>query len=70
MEKKLMIEGMMCKHCVARVEKALSQVQGVAQAKADLEGKCATVTLSDPVEDSVLTAAVVDAGYEVTGVQG
>ncbi len=70
MEKKIFIEGMMCKHCAARVEKALNKVEGVAQAKADLEGKFAAVTLTAPVEDGVLTAAVVDAGYEVTGVQG
>ena len=70
MEKKIFIEGMMCKHCAARVEKALNQLEGVSQAKADLEGKCADVTLTAPVEDAVLTAAVVNAGYEVTGVQG
>ena len=70
MEKKIFIEGMMCKHCAARVEKAPNQAEGASQAKTDLEGKCADVTLTAPVEDAVLTAAVVNAGYEVTGVQG
>ena len=37
---------MMCAHCVAHVEKALSALGGVTAAKADLEGKCATVTLA------------------------
>jgi Cu+-exporting ATPase len=69
MEKKLTIEGMMCKHCAARVEKALNQVEGVSATAVDLEGKSATVTLSAPVDDGVLTAAVTDAGYQVTGVQ-
>ena len=68
-EKTIHIEGMACGHCTARVEKALAEVAGVASAKADLEGKCARVALNAPVEDSVLTAAVTGAGYEVTGVE-
>ena len=44
MEKKLMIEGMMCKMCKAHVEKALAAVAGVESYNVDLEGKCATVT--------------------------
>jgi Cu+-exporting ATPase len=70
MEKKLMIEGMMCKHCAARVEKALNQVEGVSATSVDLEGKSATVTLSAAVDNGVLAAAVTDAGYQVTDVQG
>jgi Cu+-exporting ATPase len=70
MEKKLMIEGMMCKHCAARVEKALNQVEGVSATSVNLEGKSATVTLSAAVDNGVLAAAVTDAGYQVTDVQG
>ncbi len=69
MTKVLTVEGMMCAHCKANVEKALSAVAGVTSAVADLEAKTATVTLSAPVADEVLTAAVTDAGYEVKGVQ-
>ncbi len=65
MEKKLMIDGMMCAHCTGRVEKALSAVPGVTGVVMSLEGKSATVTLSQPVEDAVLTQAVTDAGYTV-----
>ncbi|MFQ9480823.1 MAG: metal-sensing transcriptional repressor [Oscillospiraceae bacterium] len=54
MEKKIQIEGMMCQHCVAHVEKALTALGGVSAAQADLEGKCATVTLSAPVSDEEL----------------
>ena len=45
---------MMCQHCVAHVEKALTALGGVSAAQADLEGKCATVTLSAPVSDEEL----------------
>ena len=69
MTKTLNIEGMMCAHCVAHVEKALSALGGVTAAKADLEGKCATVTLAAPVSDQELKDAVTEAGYEVVSIQ-
>ena len=39
MEKKIMINGMMCAHCTAHVEKALGTLEGVASVKADLGGQ-------------------------------
>ena len=69
MTKTLNIEGMMCAHCVAHVEKALSALEGVASAKADLEGRKAVVTLSGEVSDQALKDAVTEAGYEVVSVQ-
>ncbi len=69
MTKTLNIEGMMCAHCVAHVEKALSALGGVTSAKADLEKKCATVTLAAPVSDQELKDAVTEAGYEVVSIQ-
>ena len=68
MTKTIDIEGMMCAHCVAHVEKALNAIDGVS-AKADLEGKCAVVTLAKDVSDETLAAAVTEAGYEVRGVR-
>ena len=64
MEKVLHVEGMMCAHCKAHVEKALLGVSGVSAAVADVEKKQAVVTLSADVEDAALVAAVKDAGYE------
>lgn len=57
------IEGMMCKHCRAHVEKALLAVPGVETVEVSLEEKCATVTGTATAE--ALRKAVVDAGYEV-----
>ena len=68
MEKKLIVEGMMCSHCTGRVEKALSELDGVSAAHVDLESKTATVTLTADVSDDVLSKAVADAGYEVTSI--
>ena len=59
----LKVEGMMCEHCAARVEKALSAVAGVKKVKVDLAAKTATVTGNAGIE--ALKAAVTEAGYEV-----
>ena len=69
MKKVLDVEGMMCQHCVAHVNKALSGIEGVEAVEVSLEGKTATVTLAKEVADDILTKAVVDAGYEVKGVK-
>ncbi len=63
MTKELNVEGMMCMHCVAHVEAALKAVPDVLDAKADLEGGKATVTLAEDVADSTLEEAVKAAGY-------
>jgi len=67
MKKIIDIEGMMCPHCTAHVEKALAAVEGVASAAADLQGKCATVTLSAEVSDQQLMDVVKEAGYTPLG---
>jgi Cu+-exporting ATPase len=68
MEKKLMIEGMTCMHCVGRVDKALNAIDGV-EAHVDLSSKSASVMLSKEVGDETLRKAVADAGYEVTDIK-
>ena len=68
MEKTMMIEGMMCNHCVAHVTKALNGIDGVS-AVVSLEDKNAKLTLTKDVPDDVLIKAVTDAGYEVTAVR-
>ena len=69
MEKTLHVEGMMCEHCVKRVKKALEGVEGVEEAVVDLDAGTATAKLSHDVPDEALKAAVVDADYEVTGIE-
>ena len=64
MKKTIIIEGMMCMHCVARVQKALEDIDGVT-AHMDLDKKAAYLTLEKEVSDEVLTKAVTDAGYQV-----
>ena len=68
MTKVMSINGMMCAHCQAHVEKALNAIDGV-EAKVNLETKTATLTLSKDVSDDVLRGAVTEAGYEVVSIQ-
>lgn len=67
MTKVIQIEGMSCMHCVAHVEKALQAIPGV-EVTVNLEQANAVVSLSQAVSDEVLTAAIVDAGYQVIGI--
>lgn len=67
MTKTINIEGMMCQHCVKHVTDALNKLEGVT-AEVSLENKNAVCQVSGSVTDDTLKAAVVDAGYEVTGI--
>ena len=69
MTKTLKVEGMMCMHCEARVKKALEALPGVESAAADHTAGTAVVTLSVPVEDEALRAAVEAQDYKVLGVE-
>ncbi len=63
METVIKVEGMMCKHCKAHVEKACKGVAGTVDAVVDLAAKNVTVTGTPDLE--ALKAAIVEAGYEV-----
>ncbi len=64
----LSVEGMMCGHCKAHVEKALNAIPGVS-ATVDLEKKEAVATVTGDVSDDALKQAVADAGYTVAGIR-
>ncbi len=65
METVIHVEGMMCPHCQARVEKVCKAVPGVENAVVDLQLKQVTVTGSADLD--AVKKAIVDAGYEVVG---
>ena len=62
--KKLIIEGMKCEKCSAKVYGALTAVPGVSDAKVDLAGGKPTVACDDSVKDEDLCMAVLDAGFK------
>src|SRR5688572_15017001 len=57
------IEGMTCASCATRIERALRKVPGVVEAAVNLATERASIVVSPGVEDAVLHAAVLDAGY-------
>ena len=57
------VEGMMCHHCVAAVEKACKGVPGTLGAVADLDKK--QVTVRGTAELAALENAIIDAGYTI-----
>ena len=63
MKKTIYIDGMMCPHCQAHVEKALGAREDVAAVEVSLQEKKAVVTLKQDVSAEALMATVKDAGY-------
>ncbi len=57
------VNGMMCPHCKAAVEKACKAVPGTVDALVDLQAK--NVTVTGDADVAALKQAIVDAGYEV-----
>ena len=63
MEQIIKVEGMMCKHCKAMVEKVCKAVPGTVDAVVDLQLKQVTVT--GDADTAALKQAIIDAGYEI-----
>ncbi len=61
------VQGMTCDHCVRSVTEEVGAVDGVSSVDVDLKAGTAVVT-GDADADAV-RAAVVEAGFEVTGVR-
>ena len=63
MEYVIRVNGMMCTHCKARVEKVCKAVPGTVDAVVDLQAK--TVTVTGNADVAALKQAITDADYEV-----
>ena len=63
METVIKVNGMMCKHCKATVEKVCKAVPGTVDAVVDLAAK--TVTVTGDADVAALKKAITDADYEV-----
>ncbi|MBP5230328.1 MAG: heavy metal translocating P-type ATPase [Clostridia bacterium] len=65
----MIIEGMMCGHCEARVKKALESVPGVLSAEVSHQNGTAIVSAESGVTEEQLRKAVTDQGYDVKDVR-
>lgn len=63
------IEGMMCHHCEAAVQRALESVPGVARVSADYTRGTAEVTLSGALDAQAIERAVAKEDYKVLSVE-
>ena len=63
MEIVIKVEGMMCSHCKARVEKVCKAVPGTQDAVVDLAAK--TVAVTGTADTAALKQAIRDADYQV-----
>lgn len=61
------VEGMTCQHCENRVHEAINAIQG-ASAQVSHKKGIAVVSMSQPIEDGVIKAAIEKAGYMVSGI--
>lgn len=64
MQEIIIVEGMMCGHCAARVKAALTELKGVSDAEINLESKTVTVTLKAETPRKKLISAIKKAGYD------
>lgn len=69
MKKTLVIEGMMCPHCEARVKKCLEEFDFVESAEVSHKDGTAVVTLKDGADMDALVNAVSAQGYPVKDVK-
>ncbi len=68
-KKIITIEGMHCNHCACAVEKAVAELEGVKDAKVNLDKKVCVAKLSGEVSDEAIKNAVTEAGFEFVGVE-
>ena len=68
-KKVLVVEGMMCEHCAAHVEAAVSKIDGVKSVKVDLKKKTATAKVDRDISRDEFEKAVSGAGYKLVEVQ-
>ena len=69
MKKTIFVEGMMCEHCKARVEKALGAVDGIEKAEVNLKKGTATVKFKEEIANEILKKAVEEQGYTVKNIE-
>ena len=59
------VVGMTCGHCVASVTEEVTEIPGVTDVAVDLASGTLSVTSDAPLDEDVVRAAVVEAGYRL-----
>lgn len=66
-ETTIKVKGMMCEHCAAHVNDALSKIDGVKKVKIDLSSATALIKSNRELSEEELSKAIADAGYNYEG---
>ena len=66
----VLIEGMMCEHCEARIEKAIGSLEGVTEVKADHTSGTAVITATAMPDTALIRQAVEAQDYQFAGIAG
>ncbi|MEV8589728.1 heavy-metal-associated domain-containing protein [Streptomyces sp. NPDC051180] len=61
------VSGMTCGHCRTAITTSVTALDGVISVDVDVTAGLVTVTTGGEPDDAAITAAVDDAGYELTG---
>ena len=70
MQKKLLIDGMSCGHCVNHLKTALTEdIKGVQVIEVNLDGKYAIVEMEDMVIKEELSSVIEELGFELKGIE-
>jgi copper chaperone CopZ len=70
MQKKLLIDGMSCGHCVNHLKTALMEdIKGVQVIEVNLDGKYAIVEMEDMVIKEELSSVIEELGFELKGIE-
>jgi len=70
MEKKLLIEGMSCNHCVNHLTTALTEdIEGVDVKEVNLENKYAIIEMNEDVSIEKLKDLISKLDFELVGIE-
>ena len=68
-KKVINIEGMMCEHCKAKVEKSLLELNGITKVKVSLKDKTVTIYSSVIIPDEDIIDTINKLDYKVTSIE-
>lgn len=70
MQKKILIEGMSCGHCVNHLKTALTEdIKGIKVVEVNLDKKYAIVEMEDSINETELSSLIEELGFELKGIE-
>lgn len=67
-KKVITIEEMMCKHCKMKVERALSELNGVSKVKVNLKNKTATIYSTKSISNDDIKNSISKLDYKIVNI--